>query len=298
MAGGPLPAAALLLLIGATAASAEIRPVRPGETLAVIAARTGVPAAAIAAANGLTAPYPLRTGQRLTIPEGQVHAVAPGETGLSLARRYGVPWARIIAANGLGEPFLLRTGQSLLIPAPPAGSIEARARAFRIDIGDLASGGEPALAKGGRPAVATPARPAPATAAVAPPAGFAGRFAWPLAGRILVPYGTATDGRRNDGVNIAAEAGDPVGAAADGTVAYAGTGIPLYGNLVLIRHGDGWLTAYGHLGTMRVARGQAVKRGQPIGTAGKTGFVAEPQLHFEIRQGRRPRDPMTLLPPR
>ncbi len=303
MAGGAFTGAALLVLAAATAAGPVTEIVRPGDTMLRLAARARVPAAAIAAANGLVAPYPLRTGQRLAIPAGTVHVVASGETGIAIARRYTVPWARIVAANGLAEPFVLRAGQHLLIP-PPAGPpptpLEARARAFRVDIGDLATGGEPAVKKGGqpRPAAVAPRRPVPATVAVAPPASFAGRFDWPLPGRLIGRYGTQKDGRRNDGVNIAAADGDPVSAAADGTVAYAGTGIPLYGNLILIRHGEGWLTAYGHLGRMSVTRGQSVKRGQTIGTAGQTGFVAEPQLHFEFRQGRRPRDPLGLLPAR
>src|SRR6201999_167944 len=103
-------------------------------------------------------------------------------------------------------------------------------------------------------------------------------------------------GRRSDGINIAADKGEPIRAAADGVVAYVGSDIALYGGLILIKHGQGWITAYGHADALLVKRGQSVRRGDIIGRAGSTGDVTSPQLHFEIRKGRAPVDPLAQLP--
>ncbi|MEW5687810.1 MAG: M23 family metallopeptidase, partial [Pseudomonadota bacterium] len=129
-----------------------------------------------------------------------------------------------------------------------------------------------------------------------------GRFAWPLRGDLLSTYGARGMGQRNDGVNIRAAAGDPVRAAAAGDVVYAGDQVPGFGNLVLIKHADGWVTAYGHLGRVNVRMQQKVEQGQEIGQAGSSGGVSEPQLHFEVRyaptpqERARPIDPALVLP--
>lgn len=122
-----------------------------------------------------------------------------------------------------------------------------------------------------------------------------GRFVWPVAGRVISPFGKVASGERNDGINIAASLGAPIHAAAAGTVTYAGNGIKGYGNLILIRHEDGYVTAYAHAQSILVSRGDRVDKGQAIGYAGETGDVREPQLHFEIRHGVRPVDPRPLL---
>ena len=113
--------------------------------------------------------------------------------------------------------------------------------------------------------------------------------------RILSDFGTEANGERNDGINIAAAYGTPIHAAAGGTVTYAGNDLKSYGNLVLIRHDDGYVTAYAHAQNIVVARGDTVSRGQVIGYAGDTGDVTSPQLHFEIRQGSKPVDPAPYL---
>jgi murein DD-endopeptidase MepM/ murein hydrolase activator NlpD len=121
-------------------------------------------------------------------------------------------------------------------------------------------------------------------------------FRWPVTGRILSEFGGTTSGERNDGINIAATQGEPVHASAAGTVTYCGNELKGYGNLVLIRHDGGYVTAYAHTDSMLVGRGDRVAAGQVIATAGSTGDVAAPQLHFEIRRGVRPVDPRSLLP--
>jgi murein DD-endopeptidase MepM/ murein hydrolase activator NlpD len=275
--------------------------VKSGESLRSVAARTGAGVEAIARANGLSRPFTIREGQTLRIPAGRFHTVKSGETGIAIARAYGVEWNRVIALNELTDPYVLRSGQRLLIPSKvevaemtPA----QRAAAFRIDIGDLISGGEPAPAANKAPArpVRTATRTLPPTTAVAEPKAFSGRFDWPLRGRLLKRFGPGGSGRRNDGINIAATAGAPIMAASDGVVVYVGSEIAVFGGLILVRHGGGWTTAYGHAQDLLVKRGQAVKRGEIIGRAGETGSADSPQLHFEIRKGRLPVDPIQYLP--
>lgn len=275
--------------------------VRSGDTLSGIAQQTGASVDAIANANGIAPPYVIRPGQRLEIPAGRYHEVQRGETGIGIARTYGVDWSEVATLNRLEEPFILRAGQRILLPGTAAVSemtLQQRAAAFDLDIDDIVTGGEPALAENERPTppTQTAERVLPADAAVRSPANFSGRFGWPLTGRILAPFGRRGEGQLNNGIDIAAERGTPVLAAADGVVLYAGDEIQVHGGLVLLNHGDGWITAYANMDDLQVARGQRVERGQMIARASDTGQVDQPQLHFEIRRNRQPVDPAQHLP--
>ena len=241
----------------------------------------------------------------ISTPQGRVHTVKPGETGIAIAIAYGVRWDRIVALNKLKPPYALEVGDKLLLPTArqvAAQTPEERARAFSLDIDDIITGGEPAIA--GQLVTASPAqrpRPAPARPPTRPPTqaptpiGDAPAFRWPVDGRVLSPFGAKPGGRFNDGVNLKASAGAPVRAAADGIVAYAGDAIPAFGNLILIKHPGGWVTAYGHAEALLVARGAKVSAGDVIARAGQTGDVGEPQVHFEIRRGRTPVDPARVI---
>ena len=142
-----------------------------------------------------------------------------------------------------------------------------------------------------------PAEPrAPAAIPTPPPRGGS-TFLWPVRGRLVTAYGPKDGGLHNDGINIAAAKGTPVRAADNGVVAYVGNELRGFGNLILVKHAGGWVTAYAHNDTLLVRRGDKVARGQAIAQVGSTGNVGEPQLHFEIRQGTRAVDPMGLLDP-
>ncbi|UZK69890.1 peptidoglycan DD-metalloendopeptidase family protein [Sphingomonas sp. S1-29] len=275
--------------------------VAAGDTLRGIAAKTGAGSEAIARANGLAPPFTIFAGQRLAIPGGRYHLVRGGQTGIAIARAYGVDWGRIVTANMLEEPFILRTGQRVLIPgeAIPRSAAE-RAQAFRLDIDDIITGGEPALAANTAPTrpSASSKRILPSTAAVAEPARLRGGFQWPVEGRVVRRFGPGASGERNDGIKIAVPLQTPVLAAADGVVAYVGSDIPALGGLVILRHGDGLTSVYGHAGDLLVQRGQSVKRGQRIALSGDSGAADRPELHFELRQGRTPVDPLSRLPAR
>lgn len=244
----------------------------------------------------------------IVTPQGRFHVVKDGETGIAIARAYGVPWRDLIAYNGLKDPFVLRVGQRLRLtpqftpaptttrpPPPPAQTLEDRARAFEISIDDVMTGGQPAAsttaATNAGPPRAGSERPMPLPTVT----GTAPAFRWPLPGRIISGFGPKPGGRFNDGVNLKANAGEPVRAAGDGVVAYAGDAIPGFGNLLLVKHAGGWVSAYAHNEALLVARGARVKAGEAIARAGQSGAVAEPQLHFELRRGRTPVDPAKVI---
>lgn len=272
--------------------------VRSGDTLRLISVKTGAGSEAIARANGLAAPFVIRPGEQLVIPGGRYHMVREGETGIAIARAYAVDWGRIATANQLQEPYILRAGMRILIPEGRAETLEERAARFHLDIDDIVTGGQPALAETERPAPATAsaARVLPATTPVSAPLRLASGFDWPVRGAIVRRFGPGPSGERNDGIKIAVPLDTPVLAAADGVVAYVGGDVPALGGIVILRHGDGWTSVYGHAGQLLVQRGQSVKKGQTIALSGNTGFADRPELHFELRQGRNPVDPVTRLP--
>jgi murein DD-endopeptidase MepM/ murein hydrolase activator NlpD len=127
------------------------------------------------------------------------------------------------------------------------------------------------------------------------PVGGIPSFRWPVKGRIIAGFGPRPNGSQNDGINLAVPVGTPIKATDDGVVAYAGNELKGYGNLVLIRHSGGFVSAYANASNLVVKRGDTVKRGQVIAHAGQTGNVTSPQLHFEIRKGSTPVDPTKYL---
>lgn len=122
------------------------------------------------------------------------------------------------------------------------------------------------------------------------------KFLWPVKGTVISHFGTIGKGRTNDGINIKAALGTNVKAADKGTVAYAGNELKGFGNLILIKHDDGWITAYAHNDRLFVKKGQRVARGEKIATVGSTGGVNTPQLHFEVRSGKKALNPTAYLP--
>lgn len=267
--------------------------VKPGETLFAISRRTGVELRDIVVANKLEPPYALKAGQRLTIPAARYHIVRAGETGYSISRAYGTDLTTLARLNGLQKPYAVQVGQRLRLPASP--TLTNGGSASRTVASAPAASRKPAAAT----ASSSTAKSAPVAAQkpVPAPAAFAGSFSWPLNGRILSRFGPKQGGLHNDGINIAATPGATVRAAASGVVAYSGDGLKGFGWLILIKHGDGWVTAYAHNEAVLVQRGDTVRAGEPIARAGSTGSVDRPQLHFEIRQGRRAVDPLKHLPP-
>lgn len=317
--------------------------VAQGETIESISLRYGVPALAIAEANGMTTGTPVYPGQRLVIPkynysqpapaprapqlanapasapmttgsvrqprpfaaQGRMHTVAPGETMFSIARRYSINPVALAQANRLPPHHKLRMGEQLTIPgtavraqapqpvpvAQRQAAIAAMPPAQRI----AEAHAQPMPSARAVTPAQTPAEQAKEEKEEQAAANNSPGFRWPVRGRVIAGFGPKPTGQQNDGINIAVPEGTPVKASEDGVVAYSGNELKGYGNLVLVRHANGHVTAYAHASELLVKRGDSVKRGQVIAKSGQTGNVASPQLHFEIRKGATPVDPMQFL---
>jgi murein DD-endopeptidase MepM/ murein hydrolase activator NlpD len=186
------------------------------------------------------------------------------------------------------------------LDGPPAKDAAAPAQPPRQAVAEPPPAPPPTAS--GAPSVLAPrnaaaALPLPGEVSAEPVVASAGRFAWPVQGRVLAGYGAASNGGRNDGINIASPRGTPVRSIDTGTVAYVGNEVKGYGNLVLVKHDNGWISAYAHLDDPLVKVGQKIASGQVIGKVGTTGGVGEPQLHFELRRGKQPVDPREFLAP-
>lgn len=307
--------------------------VRPGQTVYAVSREHNVPVQDLIAANGLASPYHVQAGQRLRLPGGTgasyaangsavradaayapaqqpstlkaeaggVHTVKAGETLYSLGRTYGVSPMTIASANGFSGSYQLKVGERVRIPGAGGSSLAATESAGTkvaaltpgTDTMNDASTGksdraQPVTSAGLTDTGGDSALPAPAARATS-------EFRWPVKGRVISRFGEKPNGSRNDGINIAVPEGTSVRAAENGVVAYAGNELKGYGNLVLVRHEDGWVTAYAHNKELLVKRGDVVKRGDIVAKAGQTGSVTSPQVHFEIRKGAQAVDPTGYL---
>ncbi len=304
------------------------------DTLETLSRRYNVSSAAILQANGYKGPRALQPGQQLIIPHQgavaaapvlaappkaaiaaapasappSVHVVNRGDTLMSIAHRNHVPVAELTRANNLDANSKLKLGQKIAVPgAKTAGAAAVAAQPAQIAGAQPAAGAAPATkiaaadpVQKARLAQAT-TTPEAAVAATETPVktaeatGALPTFRWPVRGRVVTGYGAKTNGKANDGINVAVPEGTPVKAAEDGVVAYSGNELKGYGNLVLVRHSNGYVTAYAHASELLVKRGETIKRGQIIAKSGQSGEVGSPQLHFEIRKGSSPVDPLQFL---
>lgn len=277
--------------------------VEQGDTVYGIARKTGVKPNAIITLNRLRKPYALNIGQRLRVPSSTVsrsrtasndlvqkvsnlpvqtnasYIVRPGDTLYSISRRTGAPVASLAESNRLRAPYSLSVGQALIVP----------------DISlDRAIYNDPIRSQ----EIEATVTPTPLSRSIAYETKAVRQespFAWPIKGAIVDRFGSTGNGRRNDGVNIAAPVGAPIRASADGEVVYRGSELDGYGNLLLIKHDGGFVTAYAHNDVMLVRKGQNVRKGQVIAKVGQSGSADQPQLHFEIRQNLKAVDPLALL---
>jgi murein DD-endopeptidase MepM/ murein hydrolase activator NlpD len=287
-------------------------------------------------ANHLKPPYHLEPGQHLRVPVAKAYVVQSGDTMTAVAKRFDVSPGELADLNDLPVRGRLKEGIELALPdnyhdhgpirvtsAPtemattpayrpprarpsytprsgpyvPSASALAAGEAYRNAHGSEGYGGASSTPT---PYRAAPEAPAPNQAAVV--ASGRGLFIWPVKGDIISGFGVTGVGRRNDGIDIRAPMDTVVHAAAAGEVVYAGNQVPGFGDLVLVKHANGWVTAYAHLDKISVQMRQTVMQGQELGSVGNTGGVTEPQLHFEIRYAAtpadkaKPLDPTLLLP--
>lgn len=279
------------------------------------AAPTAVALGSTAASSAL----PVNSSQPVTAApansNGYTHTIAAGESLYTIARKYDVTTQAIVQANKLSSPDKIVVGQKIVIPgrsdlirtpssapvtqvasaAPQALSAPTPAsKPLNNTANVLQSAATPApaaTAPAAKPAEAAPVKQASIQPAAEPAMSGSDKFRWPVSGRVITDFAAS----RGTGINIDVPEGSSVKAAENGTVIYVGSGVEGYGNLILIRHPNGYVSAYAHLKSMSVAKGAVVGRGDTIGAVGQTGSVSKPQLHFELRKGATPVDPVPLL---
>jgi murein DD-endopeptidase MepM/ murein hydrolase activator NlpD len=294
-----------------------------GDTVDMIAHRHRVPASAIIQANNLAAPYAIRPGQHLVIPRygppmisvapaappasaavlappesvppkgsgvsiataGGVQ-VAPGDTPIKALRRYDTSPVAIARANDGQTRAKLKVGDhNIMPPLKAANARHQRGPVIERRSTSLAAHKLPETGPAEKPAAVDTVKGTDGTPS----------FHWPVRGRVIAGFGPRPDGQRNDGINIAVPENTPIKAAEGGVVVYSGNELKSFGNLVLVRHANEYVTAYAHVKELRVKRGDQIKAGDLIGMSGQTGDVDTPQIHFEIRKASAPVDPMPLL---
>ena len=286
------------------------------DTLLGIARKTGVSFSTLARLNNLQAPYVVKVGQRLKLPAAAGETVAaapspsaPAGSAAPVAVTPGVstqplPPPPPPAADRSGDKYSSLADRDKVPPppAPPPSAPPAAAASPSFQTTPPPAPPAPPPAASAAPPASAEADDGPVAdqkmAAVPPPPPPPSNgkgYVWPVHGTLLSEFGTTGKGQHNDGINIAVPKGTPVLAAQDGVVAYAGNELRGFGNLLLVKHADGWMTAYAHNDVLLVKRGDTVRRGQQIAKSGDSGGVAQPQVHFEVRHGTRAVDPMTFL---
>lgn len=289
--------------------SLGLHTVSTGETVWLISQKYRVELRDVLEANHLFAPYHLTKGMRIGIPAPRTYQIRAGDTLYKVSRLFETSTTELARLNRLKSPYVFRVGQAIRIPMKKPTETKKEIPLSKVTaktvLPDVKKNGTekkyngitrevlPPLAGTSRqaeqrekkeeaiPVLATPSR--------------SGGFIKPVSGKIISRFGPKADGLHNDGINIQARKGDPVRASENGVIVYANKQIEGYGNLVLIRHADQYVSAYAHLDKILVRKGEGVKKGQTIGTVGTSGRVEKPQLHFEIRKGTEALDPQTHI---
>ncbi|HMN37278.1 MAG TPA: peptidoglycan DD-metalloendopeptidase family protein [Hyphomicrobium sp.] len=268
---------------------------QPGDSIYAVARTHKVPFTELQQVNGITNPLKVRAGTVLKVPAAYPQTAA-------------APIPTTAAIDAGPQPGVIPAAVPVS-PVPPASGPAATEPA-NIPAAVPATSAQPTIINSAQPAETVAPAPPVSSSDVAPkgdriaiavpaeqPAAADGKLRWPAQGRIISGFGGRPDGTHNDGVNLSVPMGTDVHAAESGVIAYAGSELKGYGNLILIRHDNGWVTAYAHNDQLLVKRGDKVSRGQVIAKAGKTGTVDQPQVHFELRQGSKPVDPAPFMEP-
>ncbi|MDB2414943.1 LysM peptidoglycan-binding domain-containing M23 family metallopeptidase [Rickettsiales bacterium] len=288
--------------------------IKPNDTLYKIAKRNNVDIRSLMDINDLQPPYDLQPGNVLKLPQATFHRVKTGDSLYVIAKSYKVDLSSLIRANNLKYPYIIKSGQKLRMPTGSYAQdisddadisvnkdiVVSDSRTYNAKTKSLLSvkskdispmkvsknsGPQPQLnPRNTRPAeISQISDKTPLS------------FLWPVDGSVISRFGPKKGGLYNDGINISSNEGDPILAAEEGDVVYSGNELRGYGNLLLIKHRKGYLTAYAHASNLAVKKGSFVKKGQVIAYAGKTGNVSKPQLHFSIRKGRKALNPEKYL---
>ena len=292
--------------------------VKPGDTVYTISQQYNLPMRDLIVLNDLKPPYHLKNGTRVLLPAPASYRVRDEDTLYSISRLFDTSVTDLAKLNNLQPPYVIQTGQDVRIPStiaqvkPPVTQRVQSQETFvppsrqasrapvtgevlepipQLDLPRAVSEQLPSKEKQVKVASAKPMdseikRIAPRSSA---------RFLSPVRGNVISSYGAKADSLHNDGINIKAPRGNTVRSAENGVVIYSGDDLAGYGNLVLVKHADNYVTAYAHMDKVLANKGAVVTRGQPIGTVGSTGNVDAPQLHFEIRKGSQTLNPESYL---
>jgi murein DD-endopeptidase MepM/ murein hydrolase activator NlpD len=285
----------------------EIYKVQRGDTPRGIANKFKISEQELIAANKLTRSDRLQINQTLIIPSAKQDEPEVAETGKPSEPETPAatsPDVRSVKTTTIQAPDSANPSETS--PAPTQSASDGKAKDQKPDLPIAASdevigGGSPAKMAESKPAESKSASAASiasgtSTEQLPQPDPMSGNsFRWPVQGRIISEFGSKADGGHNDGIDLAVPQGTSVKAAENGVVAYAGDELKPYGNLILIRHSNNWVSAYAHNEELLVKRGDKVRRGQVIAKAGKTGAVSQPLVHFELRKGSRPIDPTKYM---
>ena len=277
--------------------------VRRGDTLYSIAKRYNHTLNELITLNNLRAPYTLRIGQTLRRPTVKTHVVAKKDTLYSISRRYNVDMKQLARLNRLAPPYRLAVGQHLSVPGQVARTVAKSSNIQSIKPTPKKSKyiwqkpkEKPKLTPQSKSKrYANNGKKTPPKIGSVPKRSQQAGYMWPVKGKVISDFGIKKNGIHNDGINIQAKYGSPVKAAENGVVVHVGNKIRAFGNLILVKHQWGWITAYAHNSSILVKTGQKVNRGQVIAKVGNSGSVSSPQLHFEMRQGSKAINPRKYL---
>ena len=246
--------------------------VSKGDNLYSISRKFRVPIQSLISTNNIKLPYKIYPNQILMIPGNKIHKIRKGETLYSISRKYETNIYVLSKLNKLININSIDVGQRLIIP-----------RRFLNNKKVYLNNNNVVKVRDTKKKEVLNKRTSKSN------------FLWPVKGKLLSKYGKSKDGFYNDGINIDSKMGTHVLSSDRGKVIYSGNEIPGYGNLILIKHPSNWITAYAHLEDIFIKKGIDVKRGEKIGSVGKTGNVNSPQLHFEIRKGKDAVNPLKFL---
>ena len=243
--------------------------VKKGDNLYIIAKKNKISLKRIIEVNDISFPYKISPNQIIYLPLKRSHKIKKGETIYSISRKYGVDRYYLSKINNIKFENKIFAGEMLIIPDNNKKANFSKKESLKT---------EKKITKRADSTLDSTVN-----------------FIWPVKGKIILKFGEISSGFHNDGINIESKIDKPVAASADGKIIYTGNEIPGFGNLVLIKHKDNWITAYSHLNRINYKSGYIVKKGEKIGTIGKTGNVNSPQLHFEIRRGKKAFNPIKYL---
>jgi murein DD-endopeptidase MepM/ murein hydrolase activator NlpD len=249
--------------------------VAQGDTPYSIAKKYHVEVRSLIEQNNLVAPYNLKVGMKLTIPIATApsyHDVKSGDTLYSISRNYGMNIDDLVAINELKSPYELKVGQKIKVTKSAESNNKKTVEVSKVEQEKPSQNIIEKIID-----------------------NKSNKFSWPIEGAIISKFGPKKGGLYNDGINIKAKEGMPVKAAEDGVVAYVGNELRGYGNLIIVKHSGGWITAYAHLSKATVKRGEKVKKLQTIAAVGATGNVDSPQLYFGLRKARDAVNPEVYL---